>query len=498
MPNNRFNKRGTGKTPVPENLSSEQCLGRIQPQAVEIEMSVLGAVMLDKNAYSRVSRILETEHFYDTKHQIIYDAVKLLGERQQAIDMLTVTRLLEQQHQLESIGGNYYIAKLTSIVTNAANIEYHARIIKHCWLKRQLLSISGKMEASAFDETTEADQIIEEAYSELAKITNGSSVIEQGIGKSFAAAVLQVEQKAVVNYDWMPLLNTGFRTLDDYIGELHGGALYVVGAHPGMGKTVFLLNMVKSQLGRYRKVLFYSTDKTKMDITNILLSDISDVEISKFVKGVLTKEEWMKIANSEPVFRDLPLLLVDSKQYNPTTINVIRLIRRAHSLGAEIAYIDCLQGIDPWDKSSEYERLTALMNRLKLLAMELDIPIVISSTLNRRYTEYRREGIRPELRDLAGSGAIESVSSTVMFIYRPEYYRIYEDDYGNDLRGTADIIIAKNNYGSVGEVRLKYKASVCRYSEECDEVPDFSMLPAIEELQKKKDDVSKQEGDAPF
>lgn len=501
-PNNRYRK-GVGSSPTPSDMeSSDSIFGRIPPQVPEMEMAVLGAIMLDRNAYAVVDW-LSPEHFYKDSHQTIYQAMQTLASQNKTIDLLTVCDILESQNHLEEVGGRYYIAQLTNSVASATNIEYHARVVHSYWRKRQLVNIGGLMEASAFDVTEDPDDIIERAQSELVKITTVIDV--DGLDPKIKEALDAIAGNAS-SFD----VTSGFKDLDKLLGCFHKGGLYVVGAYPGVGKTTFLLNMVRHQLESGKKVLFYSTDKPQRDIVTSMLSNMADVEVSKLHSGQLSPEEREKVNKASATIQQSRFLLADSRQLRPSSINVVRLIRRAWRLGAKIAYIDCLHGIDPWDKSSEYERLTALMNRLKLLSMELDMPIVVTSTLNRRYSEYRGEGHRPTLKDLSGSGAIEAISTSVLFMHRPEYFRIYEDEKGNDLRGQAFIIVAKNGYGSVGEVQLRYREYLCRYCENDDYIKptvysrmNFPAEPSVFDEPTKKGKGKKTKGfgneaDAPF
>ena len=439
MAEQRRNSRNTKSTKVqPVND-----YGRIQPQAPELEEAVLGALMIEKDAYSLVSEILRPESFYEHRHQLIYAAITDLAVNQKPVDILTVKEQLSKRGELEEVGGPFYITQLSSKVASSAHIEYHARIIAQKSLARELITFTSNIQSKAFDETLDVDDLMQEAEGKLFEIS------QQNMKKDYT----QIE--------------SGFTKLDKMTSGWQNSDLIIIAARPAMGKTAFVLSMAKNIAVDYRNpVALFSLEMSNVQLVNRLITNVCEIPSEKIKSGQLASYEWQQLDYKLKDLLDAPLYVDDTP-----SLSVFELRTKARRLvrehGVRIIIIDYLQLMNASGMAfgSRQEEVSTISRSLKGLAKELNIPIIALSQLNRGVES--REGIdgkRPQLSDLRESGAIEQDADMVCFIHRPEYYKIYQDDRGNDLRGMAEIVIAKHRNGAVGEVLLRFKGEFTRFS----------------------------------
>jgi len=458
---------GNGRRSSGRGQQSPQqpALGKIQPQAIEVEEAVLGALMLEKDAYSVISDLLKPESFYERKHQQIFAAVQDLALNQEPIDMLTVTNRLTQRGQLDEVGGAYYIAVLTGKVGSAANIEYHARIIAQKALARQLISYAGKLEAAAFDETTDIEELMQGAEGELFQLSQHNikkDVVQ--IDPVIQDALKKIEQ-ASNRTDGLSGLPSGFHELDSMTSGWQNTDLVIIAARPAMGKTAFVLSMVKNMAVDYNiPVGMFSLEMSNLQLVNRLLQNVCEISGEKVKSGKLTREEWAQLTTRITRLQGAPIYVDDTPGLSVFELRTkARRLVREH--GVKMIMIDYLQLMTAagMQFGSREQEVSTISRSLKGLAKELNIPIIALSQLNRGVETRQGEGKRPQLADLRESGAIEQDADMVCFIHRPEYYKIYEDEKGNDLRGLAEIIIAKHRSGSVGDVRLRFRGEFVRF-----------------------------------
>ena len=424
--------------------------GRIQPQAPELEEAVLGALMIEKDAYSLVSEILRPESFYEHRHQLIYSAITDLAVNQKPVDILTVKEQLSKRGELEEVGGPFYITQLSSKVASSAHIEYHARIIAQKSLARELITFTSNIQSKAFDETLDVDDLMQEAEGKLFEISQQNMKKDYTQINPVIDEAYKLIQKAAARTDGLSGLESGFTKLDKMTSGWQNSDLIIIAARPAMGKTAFVLSMAKNIAVDFRNpVALFSLEMSNVQLVNRLISNVCEIESGKIKSGQLAGHEWQQLDYKLKNLLDAPLYVDDTP-----SLSVFELRTKARRLvrehGVKIIIIDYLQ----------------LMNASGMaLAKELNIPIIALSQLNRGVES--REGIdgkRPQLSDLRESGAIEQDADMVCFIHRPEYYKIYQDDRGNDLRGMAEIVIAKHRNGAVGEVLLRFKGEFTRFS----------------------------------
>ncbi len=441
-------------------------IGKLPPQAKELEEAVLGALMLEKDAYSIISDILKPESFYDPVHQVIFGSIQGLAVQQKPVDVLTVVEELKRRGELETAGGAVYVAELTDKVASAAHIEYHSRIIAQKYLARQLISFSSDVVHQAFDETVDVDDLMQETEGRLFEISQRNvkkDVIQ--INPVIKEALHNI-QVAANRKDGMSGLSSGFKELDKYTSGWQNSDLIIIAARPAMGKTAFVLSMAKNMaLNSDVPVALFSLEMSNVQLVNRLIVNVCHITGEKIKKGDLVPQEWEMLDTKIKDLYDAPIYVDDTP-----SLSVFELRTKARRLvrehGIKILIIDYLQLMNASGMTfgSREQEVSTISRSLKGLAKELNIPIVALSQLNRG-VENRQgtEGKRPQLADLRESGAIEQDADIVCFIHRPEYYKITEDEYGNSTQGVAEIIIAKHRNGPTGLVRMKFDSDYAQF-----------------------------------
>ena len=440
--------------------------GRIQPQAPELEEAVLGALMIEKDAYSLVSEILRPESFYERRHQLIYSAITDLAVNQKPVDILTVKEQLSKRGELEEVGGPFYITQLSSKVASSAHIEYHARIIAQKSLARELITFTSNIQSKAFDETLDVDDLMQEAEGKLFEISQQNMKKDYTQINPVIDEAYKLIQKAAARTDGLSGLESGFTKLDKMTSGWQNSDLIIIAARPAMGKTAFVLSMAKNIAVDYRNpVALFSLEMSNVQLVNRLIVNVCEIPGEKIKSGRLESYEWEQLDFKIKELYDAPIFVDDTP-----SLSVFELRTKARRLvrehGIKCIIIDYLQLMNAsgMNFGSREQEVSTISRSLKGLAKELNIPIIALSQLNRG-VEARQgvEGKRPQLADLRESGAIEQDADMVCFIHRPEYYKITEDERGNSLIGLAEIIIAKHRNGAVGDVRLRFKSEFAKF-----------------------------------
>jgi replicative DNA helicase len=449
--------------------------GKLPPQAVELEEDVLGAIMLEKDAYSIISDILRPECFYKDSHSKIFKAVVDLAIKQEPIDMHTVTEQLRKNGQLDEVGGAYYITMLTAKVASAAHVEFHARIIAQKYLARELIRVSSEIQTKAFDERSDVDDLMQEAEGMLFEVSqhNVKKDVMQ-INPVIDEAIKRI-QAAANRPEGLSGVQTGFHSLDKMTSGWQRSDLIIIAARPAMGKTAFVLSMAKNMAVDYNTpVAMFSLEMSNVQLVNRLLMNVCEIEGEKIKNGKLAPYEWEQLDYRLKKLIDAPIFLDDTPSLSVFELRTKarRLVKEHH---VKIMLIDYLQLMNAsgMNFGSREQEVSMISRSLKGLAKELDIPIIALSQLNRS-VEGRtgNEGKRPQLSDLRESGAIEQDADMVCFIHRPEYYKITEDSQGNSLLGIAEIIIAKHRNGATGDVQLRFKGQYAKFMNRDDEDQD--------------------------
>lgn len=445
--------------------------GHVQPQAVEVERAVLGALMIDRDAFLGICELLRPESFYELRHQIIFDAIKQLSVDEKPVDVLTVTEQLAKMGDLEKIGGPGYIAELSSMVATSANIEYHANIIAEKYLARQLIAYTGIIGTKAFDETNDVNDVIQEAERLLFEIAQTNMKKDYVQINPLVCEASKIMQAASGNNGEVTGISTGYYRLDDLTSGWQNSDLVIIAGRPAMGKTAFALSMAKNiAVDQKRPMAFFSLEMSGVQLANRLVSNVCELSGKKILTGNLDREDWKTFDKRINNLMDAPLYIDDTPGLSVFELRTkARRLVREHKI--ELIMIDYLQlmNANGMRFNNRQEEVSTISRSLKGLAKELNIPIIALSQLNRS-VEGREglEGKRPMLSDLRESGAIEQDADMVIFVHRPEYYHIYQGENGEDYRGMAEIIIAKHRKGATDIVLLKFRGEYTRFENQED------------------------------
>ena len=459
-------KRIQRSKPVPTSINT---IGRRPPEARELEEAILGALMLEKDAYSIISDILKPQSFYEYSHQLIFTAIQNLAITQKPVDMLTVQEQLKKQGNLEEAGGAYYIAQLTGKVASSAHLEFHARIVAQKYMARELIHFTSQVQGKAFDETIDVDDLMQEAEASLFEISQRNMKKEVIQINPVIDEAIRLINMAAQRDDGLSGLASGFTDLDKITSGWQKSDLIIIAARPAMGKTAFILSMAKNIAVNYRKpVGIFSLEMSNVQLVNRLIINVCEIEGEKIKNGQLAKYEWEQLDKKIHDLYGSPMYIDDTPSLSifEFRTKARRLVREEK---VEIIIIDYLQLMNAGGSGfgNREQEVSTISRSLKGLAKELSIPIIALSQLNRavesRTSGNAADSKRPQLSDLRESGAIEQDADMVCFIHRPEYYKIMEDSSGNSLQGIAELIVAKHRNGAVGDVRLKFRSKFAKF-----------------------------------
>ena len=454
----------------------EDSLGRLQPQELDFEKSVLGALLLEKDAYALISDILTPESFYDIRNQKVFSAIRTLNLAQSPLDLLTVAEQLRVDGNFEEVGGPAYLASLTQNIVSSSHIEYHARVIAQKATARELIAYSANVQDKAFDQTQDIDELMQEAEGSLFKLSQKKLKKDYQQIDPVISEAYEMLHKAAERTDGMSGIASGFHELDRMTSGWQNSDLVILAARPAMGKTAFALSMAKNiAVDQNIPVAMFSLEMSNVQLINRVIVNTCEIKGEKIKSGQLEAYEWAQLDNKIKDLIGKPMFVDDTP-----SLSVFELRTKARRLvkehGVKLIMIDYLQLMNASGMSfgSRQEEVSTISRSLKGLAKELNIPILALSQLNRGVEnrpggENTLDSKRPQLSDLRESGAIEQDADMVIFIHRPEYYHLYKDENGNDLKGKAVIIIAKHRNGAVGDVLLTFKGQYARFENPNDE-----------------------------
>ena len=450
-------------------------IGKLPPQARELEEAVLGALMLEKDAFSIISDILSPESFYEETHQAIFGAIHNLAMQQKPVDVLTVVEELKRRGELETVGGAVFVAELTDKVASAAHVEYHARIIAQKYLARQLITFSSDVVNQAFDEMIDVDDLMQDTESKLFEISQRNVKKDVVQINPVIKEALNNLQIAANRKDGLSGLQSGFKKLDEVTSGWQNSDLVIIAARPAMGKTALVLSMARNMAVNYKfPIGLFSLEMSNVQLVNRLIVNVCQITGDKIKSGRLTEEEWIRLDSKIKDLYDAPIYVDDTP-----SLSIFELRTKARRLVREhdvkIIIIDYLQLMNAsgMNYGSREQEVSMISRSLKGLAKELNIPIIALSQLNRGVETRQGEGKRPQLADLRESGAIEQDADIVCFIHRPEYYKITEDEHGSTI-GIAEIIISKHRNGATGIVRMKFESEYALFKDEEPQYAEFT------------------------
>ncbi|HBE41093.1 MAG TPA: replicative DNA helicase [Bacteroidales bacterium] len=458
-------------------------LGKVPPQAIDMEEAVLGAIMLEKEAVITILDILKPESFYKDAHKKIFKAVSDLSAKEYPVDLYTVTEELKAHNELESAGGPVYLSQLTSKVVSAANVDYHARIVAQKYIQRELIRVSTEIQTRSFDDTWDVTELLDYSENELFQIAEGNIKREVSpINMVIKEAIREIEA-AGKREDALVGTPSGFTKLDRLTSGWQKSELIIIAARPSMGKTAFALSMARNMaIDHGKKVAIFSCEMSSIQLVNRLIIAETDIAGDKIRNGRLTEEEWKQLDTRIKKLIQAPIFIDDTP-----AISIFELRAKCRRLMAQhkldIVIVDYLQLMSGPDNAGSREQEVSNISRsLKSIAKELNVPIIALSQLNRS-VEMRGGTKRPLLSDLRESGAIEQDADMVVFIHRQEKFGLLTFDDGSSTRGIAEIILAKNRNGPVDDVRLRFREEKAQFVDidefDIDSVPEINGTQSI-------------------
>ncbi len=445
------------------SLTLEQ--GRLQPQALDLEEAVLGAMLIDNRAVSQVVDILSPESFYREAHQRIYETIQKLFGESEPVDILTVSNALRKQGLLESIGGDHYLARLSERVSSSAHSEFHARIIVEKHIQRELIRIGSEIAEDAFDETTDVLELLDRSESRLFEVTNGNIKKNYETAETLLIqAIKRIEE--IGQRSGFSGVPSGFSAVDQVTGGWQLSDLVIIAARPSMGKTAFVMSMARNMAVEHQKsVAVFSLEMSSVQLITRLISSETGIQSEKLRKGNLSKDEWVRLQEKVKKLEKAKLYIDDTPALSIFDLRA-KCRRLVSERKVEIVIIDYLQlmtaGASKPGGNREQE-ISQISRSLKSIAKELNVPVIALSQLSREVE--KRNTKRPILSDLRESGAIEQDADIVSFIYRPEYYKLETWEDGSPCMGEAELMIAKHRNGSVENVRLRFDGEMARFAD---------------------------------
>ena len=432
---------------------------RIPPQNLEAEQSILGGLMLDREALDQVGDLLLAEDFYKPAHQKIYNAIKELHSKGQPIDIITVTNVLQGEGSMEMVGGPEYLISLLDKTISSANISSHAKIVKDKATLRRLITINSQLIEKAYNqEFVDVESFVDQAESEIFKVSENKTQTGLVGSMEIVKASIQKIEELYKNKAEITGIGTGFKKLDEMTAGLHPGEMTIIAARPSMGKTAFSLNIAQHVALRLKKTVpYFSLEMGKESMMMRMLSAESKVSMSEIRNGRIQDSAWPKLINAASALSEASIFIDDTPGVSPIEIRSrARRLKAEH--GLDVIMIDYLQLMSMKQKYSSREQEVAEISKsLKAIAKELQIPVIALAQLNRG-VEGRTEK-KPMLSDLRESGSIEQDADVIMMLYRDDYY----DKENPDKQGHAEVIVGKQRNGATGPVKLRFDAQYNRF-----------------------------------
>ena len=437
---------------------------RIPPHSVESEQSILGSIILDKDAIITVAEIINPGDFYKEAHKIIYESMLSLNSSNEPIDLITLIEELRKEGHLDNVGGISYLTSLSTIVPTTSNVRYYANIVKEKSVMRQLIKAYNEIINLGYDASTDVQEILDKAEKNIFDISQEKSGDDiQPINLVLQDTFDMIERLCTEKSE-VTGITTGFADLNKKINGLQRTDLILVAARPAMGKTAFSLNLVQNAaLKGDASVAVFSLEMSKEQLVQRMLSAQSNVELSKIKTGTLSESDWPRIIDAMAVLSEANIYIDDTPGIKISEIRS-KCRRLKIEKGLDFILIDYLQLMEGEGKNENRQQEIAKISRsLKILAKELNCPVVALSQLSRS-PELRKDH-RPILSDLRESGSIEQDADIVMFLYRDEYYH---DD--SEKKNIGEVIVAKNRHGETGTVELVWFGQVQKFADKIREV----------------------------
>ncbi|MFZ2836280.1 Replicative DNA helicase [compost metagenome] len=436
----------------------EVAAGKVPPQNLDAEKSLLGAVLIDEETLSDISEHVTSKDFYDKRHATIYGGMIRLFERHKPVDLLTLTEELKKKDELDIIGGSAYLTELTNYVPTAAHAGAYAELVAQKAVRRRLIKASGEISELGYDEDTTTQELLERAEAELFSVSD----------QSLKQDLVSIETILTDSFDRMEELHrnrgairgvrTGYRDLDDMTAGLQRSDLIILAARPAMGKTTLVTNLAYNVATVAKQpVLFFSLEMSKEQLVDRMLADASGVDAWNIRTGNLSDDDFSKLSEAMGEMAEAPIYIDDTPGLSVLEMRT-KARRAAHEAPLGLIIVDYLQLMQGSGKSdgNRVQEVSEISRGLKLIAREMNVPVIALSQLSRS-VENRSPQI-PQLADLRESGSIEQDADIVMFIYREAYY-----NPETERENVTDLIIAKHRNGPVGRVELYFHPERLRF-----------------------------------
>ena len=437
----------------------ESAVDRLPPQSLEAEQAVLGAIILEGESITKAIEILSSDDFYREAHRKIYLAMLELFDKNEPIDLITITEHLKDKGELEEVGGLSYLSTLATVVPTSANIRYHAKLVREKALLRSLIRACTEIATKIYEEPEDAEEMIDYAERLIFEISEKRTntnfyQMKDVVKQTFRIIESMYERKAVITG-----VPSGFKDLDELTSGFQPGDLIIIGGRPGMGKTAFSLNIAQHvgvELGE--PVAFFSLEMSKEQIVMRLLSSLAMVNASALRKGFISKRDWERLTDSAVRLSEAPIYIDDSSQ-----MSVLEIRAKARRLKMEkgklsliiIDYLQLMRSRTAYDRREQ--EISEISRSLKAMAKELKVPVIALSQLNRSVEKTTDR--RPTLANLRESGAIEQDADVIIFLYRDEVYN--KKNPAN--KGKAEVIVAKQRNGPTDTVYLTFLSDYTRF-----------------------------------
>ncbi|MBR3323381.1 replicative DNA helicase [Candidatus Saccharibacteria bacterium] len=434
--------------------------GRIPPQDITAEKSLLGAILISDKSFPDVLEEVRATDFYNKQHGLIFDAMTSLYEKSKAIDLLTVTSELKAKKHLKEIGGEPYLVELTNFVPTASHAKDYAELVNKASTRRRLIKAGTEIVEAAYEDGAEVGDLVGKAEKNLFAVSDKTTKSDySALGDLLVNAFDRIENLHK-NKGALRGLKTGFRDLDKKTAGLQKGDLVIIGARPAMGKTTFAQNIAYNAATiNNQGVLFFSMEMSKDEIVDRMVSDVSGVDNWKIRNGNLSDDDFAKIGDALAEMGETPIYIDDTSSM--TVLELRNKARRAkHDHNISLIVVDYLQLISGSDRyaGNRVQEVTEISRGLKTLARELEVPVIALAQLSRSVTG--RDDPRPVLSDLRESGSIEQDADLVMFLHRVDYYHQEE---GYEPTNITELLIAKHRHGPIGKIELYFHPELLRF-----------------------------------
>lgn len=485
-------------------LSQEEAFmmnGKIPPQAIEIEESVLGALLLDQNAITNAIDILRQEYFYLEVHQHIYRAVSILFRDGNPVDLLSVADQLKKDGRFDEIGGLTKLVSLTNRITSAAHIEYHVRILSEKYIQRELIRVSTETLKDSYDDTVDVLNLLDRTETKFLEINDSNFKSDfHSMDVLLSNTLKEIEANQNSQDETMGVV-TGFNDLDARTGGFQKGTLLILAARPAMGKTALALTMARNMAVDFNKpVAIFSLEMTASELMSRLIAAESGIDAKKFkLKGELQDWEKEQLRNKTNALAHAPMYIDDNPGLTIFELRAkCRRLKQKYDI--QMVFIDYLQLMSGGETmktgGNREQEISYISRQLKALSKEIGVPIMALSQLSRA-VETRGGSKRPQLSDLRESGAIEQDADMVMFVYRPSYYGI-DVENGMSTEGLAKLIIAKHRSGEPGDVNLRFVERFVRFENMYDAVQTPEAMILNSQMNKEINTTLEKDESVPF